>query len=114
MSQTSTTSNATPTCVQVHYQVTGDREAYRAFAGAAAPHLAHVPGLRWKLWLFDEPSGEAAGIYLFADDATASAFLEGPTLEGLRQHPGIARVVARRLGVVTELSLATFGHRAGL
>lgn len=117
MSQTldvSTTPDPTPCCVQVHYRVGGSREAYLALADTAAPHLAQVPGLRWKLWLLDEPSGEAAGIYLFADGVAARAFVEGSTLDGLRQHPGITGVEVRRLDVLTELSLATFGHRAGL
>jgi hypothetical protein len=103
-----------PACVQVQYRITGDLRDYQNLAAAAAPQLAHLPGLCWKLWLLDPPTGDAAGIYLFSDAAAAAAFLGGPTLTGLRQHPGIAGVSAASLGVLTDLSLTTFGARAGL
>jgi Putative mono-oxygenase ydhR len=103
-----------PACVQVQYRITGDPRDYQRLAAATAPQLARLPGLCWKLWLFDPLSGDAAGIYLFSDAAAAAAFLAGPTLSGLRQHPAIAGVSARCLGVLTDLSLTTFGARAGL
>ncbi len=105
---------SSPACVQVQYQVAGSLTAYRTRAAAAAPRIAGVPGLIWKLWLLDEPTGEAAGLYLFADAATAHAFVEGPTLDALRQGPGISGVRARVLPVVPDLSRATFGVRAGV
>jgi len=111
---TSTASASTPACVEVHYQVAGSLDAYRTRAAAAAPHLARFPGLVWKLWLLDEPTGEAAGIYLFADAAAAHAFVASPILDALRQGPGISGVRVRVLPVVPDLSRATFGSRAGV
>ena len=105
---------ARPACVQVQYRVTGDPRDYQRLAAATAPQLARLPGLCWKLWLFDPSSGDAAGIYLFNDAAAAEAFLASPALSGLRQHRAIADVSARSLGVLTDLSLTTFGARAGL
>lgn len=111
---TSNASTSTPACVEVHYQVAGSLHAYRTRAAAVATHLAGVPGLVWKLWLLDEPTGEAAGIYLFADAAAAHAFVASPMLDALRQSPGISGVRARVLPVVPDLSRATFGERAGV
>jgi len=111
---TSTASASTPACVEVHYQVAGSLDAYRTRAATAAPHLAGFPGLVWKLWLLDEKTGEAAGIYLFANAAAAHAFVASPLLDTLRQGPGISGVRARVLPVVPDLSRATFGERAGL
>jgi len=111
---TSPASTSPLACVEVHYQVAGSLDAYRTRAAAAAPHLAGVPGLVWKLWLLDEPTGEAAGIYLFADAAAAHAFVASPMLDALRQSPGISGVRARVLPVVPDLSRATFGERAGV
>jgi len=105
---------ARPACVQVQYRITGDPEDYQRLAAAVAPQLARLPGLCWKLWLLDRSSGDAGGIYLFSDAAAAAAFLAGPALSGLRQHPAITGVSARSLGVLTDLSLTTFGARAGL
>lgn len=103
-----------PACVQVQYRITGDPRDYESLAAAAAPQLALLPGLCWKLWLFDPQSGDAAGIYLFSDAAAAAAFLAGPTLSSLSQHPAIAGLAVRSLGVLTDPSLTTFGARAGL
>ena len=105
---------ARPVCVQVQYRVTGDPRDYQSLAAATAPQLARLPGLCWKLWLLDPQSGDAAGIYLFSDAAAAAAFLDGPALSGLRHNPAISDVSVRSLGVVTDLSLTTFGARAGL
>jgi len=109
-----TASTSTPACVEVRYHVGGSLDAYRSRSAAAAPHLAGFPGLVWKLWLLDEPTGEAAGIYLFADAAAAQAFVASPVLDALRQSPGISGVRACVLPVVPDLSRATFGERAGL
>jgi hypothetical protein len=103
-----------PVCIQVQYRVAGETQDYQRLAAAVAPQLAQLPGLRWKLWLLDPPTGDAAGIYLFADAAAAADFLSGPALSGLRQHPAIADVSARSLAVLTDLTLTTFGARAGL
>jgi hypothetical protein len=101
-------------CVEVHYQITGELGAYRALAEHAAPRLVRAPGLLWKLWLLDETSRQAAGWYLFADDGAARAFLEGPALDGLRRHPAITGVTTHRYGVLADLSAITGGHQAGL
>jgi hypothetical protein len=111
---TSTASTSTPACVEVHYRVAGSLDAYRTRAAATAPHLAGFPGLVWKLWLLDEATGEAAGIYLFADAPAAHAFVASPVLDALRQSPGISGVSASVLPVVPDLSRATFGERAGV
>jgi hypothetical protein len=101
-------------CVEVHYQVTMDLSAYHALAEHVASQLARTPGLLWKLWLLEEGGRQAAGLYLFADDQAARAFLDGPTLDGLRQHPAITGVTTRRYGVLADLSLITGGQQAGL
>ena len=40
-----------------------------------AESIAHEPGLLWKIWTEDEANGEAGGIYLFVDRASADAYL---------------------------------------
>jgi hypothetical protein len=110
----SSTGDRDRACVEVLYQVTGDRSVYRALAEQAAPQLARTPGLLWKLWLLDEGGHQAAGVYLFVDDHAARAFLDGPALDGLRKHPAISGLTARRYGVLADLSLITGGRQAGL
>ena len=39
-----------------------------------ARSIAQEPGLRWKIWTENEATGEAGGIYLFEDVASAQAY----------------------------------------
>ena len=41
-----------------------------------AESIAHEPGLLWKIWTENRDSGEAGGIYLFADATSADAYLQ--------------------------------------
>jgi len=36
--------------------------------------IAKTPGLRWKIWTENQQTGEAGGIYLFDDEASATAY----------------------------------------
>ncbi|MGM0433601.1 MAG: monooxygenase [Pseudomonadota bacterium] len=38
--------------------------------------IAEEPGLIWKVWTENADTGEAGGIYLFHDEASARAYLE--------------------------------------
>ncbi|MCK9506490.1 MAG: monooxygenase [Porticoccaceae bacterium] len=40
-----------------------------------ARSIAEEPGLLWKIWTENEAAGEAGGIYLFTDIASAEAYL---------------------------------------
>lgn len=40
-----------------------------------ARSIADEPGLVWKIWTMNEAAGEAGGIYLFKDAASAEAYL---------------------------------------
>ena len=41
-----------------------------------ASSIAQGPGLLWKIWTENREAGEAGGIYLFADAASADAYLQ--------------------------------------
>ena len=40
-----------------------------------AESIAAEPGLLWKIWTENQATGEAGGIYLFEDQASAEAYL---------------------------------------
>lgn len=41
-----------------------------------AESIAQEPGLLWKIWTENRDTSEAGGIYLFADRASAEAYLQ--------------------------------------
>jgi hypothetical protein len=78
----------------------------QAFAPAAQP-IADTPGLRWKIWLLNAAEGESGGIYLFDDEASVQAYLDGPIIGGMQVNPALSDISLRTFGVAEELSLVT-------
>jgi hypothetical protein len=69
--------------------------------------IADLPGLRWKVWLMNAAEGESGGVYLFDDDASVQAYLDGPIIGGLKANPALTKVNIRTFGVAEEFSLMT-------
>ncbi len=72
-----------------------------------AQSIAQEPGLRWKIWTENEATGEAGGIYLFEDVASAQAYQQKHT-ERLRAF-GITQVRARLFTVNEALTKIDHG-----
>lgn len=51
----------------------------------AAQLIAETSGLRWKVWLMNETQHECGGVYLFDDDASVQAFLQGPIVAATKE-----------------------------
>ena len=83
-------------------------ELAEAFAPLAEP-IAEVPGLRWKIWSLNDATSEFAGIYLFDDDESVQAYLEGPIIAGVSKHPALSDISAKHFGVIDEFSAITRG-----
>jgi hypothetical protein len=64
-----------------------------------------VPGFRSKAWLHD--GDLRGGFYLFADEATARAYVDGPVVAAIRANPAFADVDVRTFAVDTDLSART-------
>ena len=62
--------------LQIDFPFTGPWGAEMA-AGMKelAASIAQEPGLLWKIWTENREAGEAGGIYLFTDRASAEAYL---------------------------------------
>lgn len=75
-----------------------------AYAGLAQ-QIADAPGLLWKVWTENPAAGEAGGIYLFVDEASAEAYQAFHT-ERLRGF-GITQINVKRFAVNEPLSQIT-------
>ena len=66
-----------PILLQVDFPYAGPwgEDMAQAMRGLAES-IAQEPGLLWKIWTENRDSGEAGGIYLFADRADAERYLE--------------------------------------
>ena len=52
-----------------------------------APMIGKVKGLLWKIWLMNEAEKSAGGIYLFEDDASVQAYVNGEISVAFRKCP---------------------------
>lgn len=92
-----------PILLQVDFAYPGPwGEDMAAASRPLAESIAKEPGLRWKIWTESQATGEAGGVYLFDDRASAEAYLAMHTarLAGF----GIAPVRARLFEVNEPLS----------
>jgi hypothetical protein len=94
--------------VQIQFDLRTPSE-YRGIADHVAGAVAAVPGLLWKIWILDEERGRCGGVYLFADRAAATAYLEGPIVSRLRANPAVSGVDVRLFDVLEGPSVITRG-----
>ncbi len=100
-----------PTLLQFDFPMPGPwgLEMTRAMDGLARD-IAVTPGLRWKIWTENSATGEAGGIYLFDDAASAAAYAEMHTRR--LQSFGIAGIRAKTFDVNEGLTAITRGPLA--
>ena len=79
----------------------------RYSADTAAPFVS-LPGLEWKIWL-DDPSDaqRSGGIYLFADRATAEAYVNGPIVARMKANTALRELDVRIFDVRRNMSEIT-------
>ena len=89
------------------FNVTG--EMYEQAVSPLASEFAAVPGLRWKIWMINEAEQEAGGIYLFEDEASVIAYLEGPLVAQVTSHPALSDFSVKQFDVMDKVTAITRG-----
>jgi len=93
-----------PRILQVNYRLEGTLAEYKEENQPYAEPIAQTPGLRWKVWLVNEETKEAGGIYLFESDAALQGFLNGPIGAELESDPTAS---LKEFDIPMELSAVT-------
>ena len=102
-----------PTILQISFKLNMSGKDYAQAITPLAQAVADVAGLQWKIWLLNESTREAGGIYLFEDQHAANAFLSGPLIAQLTNAPSIADVCAAQFNVLGALTSITRGPVTG-
>lgn len=92
--------------VQINYKLSGSRAAYEKENLPYGKPIADLRGLGWKVWIINEAKGEAGGIYLFDNDASVKAFLDGPIIAEMKGDPSLS---IKTFDVMPELTKITRG-----
>lgn len=74
-----------------------------------APYLSETPGLRWKIWLINSTEDEVGGIYLFDDEASVQAFLNGPVVVNIKSDPTFSVASIKTFDIMEEHTAITRG-----
>ena len=93
--------------INVHFRVSAE-ELTEEFEEAAVP-ISEVPGLKWKIFGMDEERSEATGIYLFADDASLKAYIEGPIIARMKTVEAFSDITMKYFDVVEGATALTRG-----
>jgi hypothetical protein len=72
-----------PAIVQINFPYTESQADLEAHSEEAANRFIAIDGLQWKIWLVDEKSKTAGGIYLFATREQAQAYAAGDLVSHL-------------------------------
>ncbi len=89
------------------FNVTGAE--YEQAVSPLASQFAALDGLRWKIWMINETESEAGGIYMFEDEGSLNAFLEGPLAAQVTSHPALSDFSVKQFDAMEDLSEITRG-----
>jgi len=95
--------------LQINFNFKVPAEAYINEVKKLAGDIAAVPGMEWKVWLMNEADSEAGGIYWFSDSASLQAYLQGPIVAGIQNHPALENISAKVFDSIPELTAITRG-----
>ncbi len=96
--------------LQINFKIKVPRADYeKATFDQFAKPIADVKGLLWKVWIVNEEKKEAGGIYLFNDESSLKAFLEGSIVAEVMKHPALSNIEAKIFDVMDKHSKVTHG-----
>ena len=91
--------------INFNYEMT-DEELEKGADGFVNPVL-EVPGFIWKIWILNKQKKLTGGIYLFQDEASAKAYVEGPICDQLRSISSFTNVTMKHFDIMGEQSKST-------
>ena len=95
--------------LQLNFKFSITKAEYEEAASSLSGAFAKVDGLRWKIWILNEAEKEAGGIYLFNDESSLNAFLNGPLAEQVKSHPAFSDMTAKPFDVMPAPTATTRG-----
>jgi hypothetical protein len=95
--------------MQLNFKFSVSGAEYHQAVAPLANDFAALEGLRWKIWMINEAEQEAGGIYLFEDEASVNAFLEGQLAAQVTGHPALSDFSVKQFDVMDDVTAITRG-----
>ncbi|MCB0055485.1 MAG: YdhR family protein [Caldilineaceae bacterium] len=93
--------------LQINFKFHLAGDAYREAVAPVAEPIAAVPGLYDPVGGLDEADQEAGGIYLFEDDASLAAYLDGEIVAAIVGTPIFSDFDVKQFAVMSDVSEIT-------
>ena len=77
-----------------------------ALIQAAGP-ISDVPGLMWKVWIYDESKNHGGGWYMFESEETLQAYIDSDIMKAFVNNPGVTNLDVKIFDVLEAPSLIT-------
>jgi hypothetical protein len=95
--------------LQLNFKYHASKAEYEQAVAPLAGDFAAVPGMRWKIWIINDAAKEAGGIYLFDDEASVKAMLEGSLVAQVTSHPALSDFSVKQFDVMDDPTAITRG-----
>ncbi len=95
--------------LQINFKYNVSGAEYQQAVAPLAGDVAAVAGLHWKIWILNEAESEAGGIFLFDDEASVQAFLEGPVAAQVTTHPALSDFSVKQFDIMEDVTAITRG-----
>jgi hypothetical protein len=95
--------------LQINFRYNVSAADFEQAVNPLAKPISEVQGLRWKIMMINEETGEAGGIYLFDDVAMLDAFVNGPIVAQVTSHPALSDFSVKQFGILEQFTATTRG-----
>jgi hypothetical protein len=97
------------TILQINLSYRCSRSNLEDAFSRAAEAIASFSGLIWKIWIINDDTKTAGGLYCFADEAALTAYTNSPIIAGLQANPMVDDVQIKAFEVLPSLTVQTRG-----
>lgn len=97
------------TLLQIHLTYAGTQAELESSFAHAVDAIASFPGLIWKIWLINDETKEAGGIYCFATARALTAYVNSPIVVALKANPLVKTVQIKTFAAIAPLTAQTRG-----
>ncbi len=95
--------------LQINYRYNRTRLEQEKASLQSAQLIENVKGIIWKVWIVNEAEKTAGGIYLFEDEFSVEAYLNGPIIAAMKNMPVISDFQAKIFDIIAEPTKITHG-----
>lgn len=93
--------------LQINVDYSIPTEDFKAASLKAAEPISQMPGLIWKVWIYDEENRHGGGIYLFESREAVDAYLATPMVDAFRNNPVLSNLSIKVFDIGEEASAIT-------